>query len=184
MAAIRTDHHAITFEIDSLNDQQRDPSFWKFNNSLLDYAFFVERLRENFPKWIDKINFCDDSRTKWDWMKYKICRESISYGKLKAKERRNRIQTIENRLKIYEEKIAESPTQENLAKLESVKTEYEQEYDYIVRGSIIRSRAAWFEQGERTNKYFLNLENRNKKKSCIRKLIRANEKRLVFRTLL
>ena len=57
--------------------------------------------------------------------------------------------------KICEEKIAESPTQENLANLESVKTEYEQEYDYIVRGSIIRSRATWFEQGERNNKYFL-----------------------------
>ena len=33
---------------------------------------------------------------------------------------------------------------------------------------------SWFEQGERNSKYFLNLENRNKKKSCIRKLIRTN----------
>ena len=32
VAAIRTDHHAITLEIDSLDDQQRGPSFWKFNN--------------------------------------------------------------------------------------------------------------------------------------------------------
>ena len=40
VTAIRTDHHAITLEIDSLNDQQRGPSFWKFNNSLLDDAFF------------------------------------------------------------------------------------------------------------------------------------------------
>jgi len=90
------------------------------------------------------------------------------------KERRNRIQTIENRLKICEEKIAELPTQENLAKQESAKTEYEKEYDYIVRGSIICSRATWFEQVERNNKYFPNLEIRNKKKSCMRKLIRAN----------
>ena len=81
---------------------------------------------------------------------------------------------IENRLKLCEEKIAESPTQENLANLESAKTEYEKEHDYIVRGSIIRSRARWFAQGERNKKYFLNLENRNKKKSCIRKLIRTN----------
>ena len=114
----------------------------------MDDALFVERLRVNFPKWLDKINFCDDLRIKWDWMKYKIREESISYSKLKAKERRNRIQTIENRLKVCEEKIAESPTQENLANLESAKTEYEKEYDYIVRGSIIRSPATWFEQGE------------------------------------
>ena len=137
-------------------------------------SYFVQNLCPWTPCACESNNFCDDSRIKWDWMKYKIRGESISYSKLKAKERRNRIQTIENRLKICEEKIAESPTQENLANLESVKTEYEQEYDYIVRGSIIRSRATWFEQGERNNKYFLNLENRNKKKSCIRKLIRAN----------
>ena len=174
VTAIRTDHPAIILETDSLDDQRRGPSFWKSNNSLMDDALFVERLRVNFPKWLDEINFCDDLRMKWDWMKYKIREESISYSKLKAKERRNRIQTIENRLKVCEEKIAESPTQENLANLESAKTEYEKEYDYIVRDSIIRSRATWFEQGETNSKYFLNLENRNKKKSCIRKLIQTN----------
>ena len=73
-----------------------------------------------------------------------------------------------------EEKITESLTQENLANLESAEAKYEREYDYIVRGSIIRSRATWFEQGERNSKYFLNLENSNKKKSCIRKLLRSN----------
>ena len=83
-------------------------------------------------------------------MKHKIREESTTYSKLKTKERRNRIQIIENRLKICEEKIAELPTLENLSNLESAKTEYEKEYDYIVRGSIIRSRATWFEQGERT----------------------------------
>ena len=74
-------------------------------------------------------------------MEYKIREESISFSKLKAKERRKKIQTIENRLKICEQKIAESPTHENLANLESATAEYEKEYDYIVKGSIIRSRA-------------------------------------------
>ena len=57
VTAIRTDHHAIILEIDSLDDQRRGPSFWKFNNSLLDDALFIERLRVNFPKWLDEINF-------------------------------------------------------------------------------------------------------------------------------
>ena len=124
--------------------------------------------------WLNEINFCVDLRIKWDWMKYKIREESISFSKLKAQERRRKIQAIENRLKICEERIAQSPTQENLANLESAKAEYKKEYDYIVRGSIIRSRATWYEQGEMNSKYFLNLENSNKKKSCIRKLIRTN----------
>ena len=60
--------------------------------------------------------------------------------------------------------------------LEALKAEYEREYYYIVRGSIICSRATWFEQGERNTKYFLILENNNKKKSCIRKLLQENGK--------
>ena len=80
------------------------------------------------------------------------------------------MKTLEDTLKVYEEKIAEAPTQEIFFNLETVKKKYEREFDYIVRGSIFRSRATWYEQGERNSKYFLNLENNNKKKSCIRKL--------------
>ena len=112
----------------------------------------------------------------WDWMKYKIRQDSILYSKYKAKERRKKLQTIENKLKICENVLAESPTQENVAKLEALKAEYEREYDYIARGSIIRSRATWFEKGERNTKYFLNLENNNKRKSCVRKLVQENGK--------
>ena len=48
VTAIRTDHHAITLEIDSLNDQQRGPSFWKFNSSVLDDAFFIGVYAKTF----------------------------------------------------------------------------------------------------------------------------------------
>ena len=91
VSAIKTDHLAITLEIDSLDDQPRGPSFWKFNNSLLDDPVFVQNLRDKFPTWLEEIDFCDDIRVKWDWMKYKTRQESISYSKLKAKERREKL---------------------------------------------------------------------------------------------
>ena len=52
--------------------------------------------------------------------------------------------TIENKLKICENDSAESPTQENVAKLEALKAEYKREYDYILRGSFIRLRKLEF----------------------------------------
>ena len=64
VTSIKTDHLAITLEIDSLDDQQRGPSFWKFNNSLLEDLIFVQSLRENFSNWLQEINFCDDTRVK------------------------------------------------------------------------------------------------------------------------
>ena len=38
--------------------------------------------------------------------------------------------------------------------LEMIKSEYNSLYDYIIEGNVIRSRANWYEHGEKNNKYF------------------------------
>ena len=45
---------------------------------------------------------------------------------------------------------------------------------YITQGAIVRSRANWYEKGEKNNKYFLNLEKSNKKKSCVQKIVTSD----------
>ena len=44
-------------------------------------------------------------------------------------------------------------------------------YDYITAGLSIHSKSNWYEQGEKSSKYFLNLEKCNQVKCHIRKLI-------------
>ena len=44
-------------------------------------------------------------------------------------------------------------------------------FDYTIQGTIIRSRATWYEKGEKNTKYFLNMEKSNKKRSCVRKIL-------------
>ena len=63
----------------------------------------------------------------------------------------------------------------NLNDLDILQTEYDHNYEFITQGQIIRSRANWYEHGEKSNKYLLNLENSGKKKSCIRKLKLGND---------
>ena len=46
----------------------------------------------------------------------------------------------------------------------------EQLYDKMVESIIIRSRARWYEHGEKNSKYFFNLEKRNHIRKDIRKL--------------
>ena len=84
--------------------------------------------------------------------------------------------SLEERLKECQVKCDEDPTPENLNDLKIIQTEYDRYYDYITQGIIIRSRVNWYEQGEKSNKYFLNLENAKKKKSSIRKLSLDNAK--------
>ncbi|KAL9962019.1 hypothetical protein ACROYT_G031074 [Oculina patagonica] len=42
------------------------------------------------------------------------------------------------------------------------------------KGAIIRSRATWYEKGEKSNKYFLGLESHRGTKSCIRRLFSSD----------
>ena len=100
-------------------DQPRGPSFWKFNNSLLDNPVFVQRMRDNFPLWLEEISFCEDLRIKWDYIKYKIRQDSIKYSKVKASARKSKIDEIEGKLRACEEKVAEAPSPENLENLEA-----------------------------------------------------------------
>ena len=51
-----------------------------------------------------------------------------------------------------------------------LKMEYDSIYEQIAEGAIIRSKATWYEKGEKSNKYFLNLETHKKAKSSVRKV--------------
>ena len=42
-----------------------------------------------------------------------------------------------------------TPDRENIEDLEKYKIEYDSMYDYITQGNIIRSKAAWYEKGEK-----------------------------------
>ena len=87
-------------DIDSVKNINHGPSFWKFNNNLLDDEQYIKLIEQFVPAWLEEINYSDDARVQWDWLKYNIRKETISYSKAKAKERRERITCIANKLKI------------------------------------------------------------------------------------
>jgi len=134
----------------------------------------IKLIEQFVPAWLEEINYSDDARVQWDWLKYNIRKETITYSKAKAKEQRERITCIENKLKIAEEKLADSPNVVTQNEIDALKSAYEKEHDHIMKGAILRSHATWYEKGEKNNKYFLNLQNNKKTKSTIRKLERKN----------
>ncbi|RUA07179.1 MAG: hypothetical protein DSY43_00385 [Gammaproteobacteria bacterium] len=167
---VKTDHSAVTIEINSISSSKRGSSFWKMNNSHLQNDDYANMIKSSFSNWLDDVKDTKDPRIKWDWIKYKIRQETIVYSKNKAKERRKKLKLIEGRLKEAESRHDTIGNNESLEELEQVKGEYEAEYDYITQGTIIRSRVNWHEKGEKNNKFFLNLESNRKKKTVIRKL--------------
>ena len=174
--AIKSDHSAITLSINGIEEQHHGPSFWKFNASLIDDGNFVSLIRDKYCTWIEEGKKFDDPRVLWDYIKYKIRQETIAYSKCKARERRATLLSLEKQIQECQLACDKDPSSKNLNELEILQTDYDRQYEFIAQGAIIRSRANWYEYGEKSNKYFLNLENCRKKKSCIRKLTTENDK--------
>ena len=106
----------------------------------------------------------------WDLIKYNIRQVTVKYSKKKAREKREKIYEIEASLKISEENCSANPTDANCERVEILQMEYDSLYEEITKGAIIRSKATWYEKGEKSNKYFLNLENHRKTKSSVHKV--------------
>ena len=168
--SINSDHSAIFLHFNSLDKQKHGPSFWKFNASLTDDNDFVSLINESVLVWLNEFNEVTDKRLLWDLIKYRIRQVSIKYSKEKARKKRKQISDIEISLRYCEERCNESPTLENQEELEMLKMEYDSIYEQIAKGAIIRSKATWYEKGEKSNKYFLNLETHKKAKSSVRKV--------------
>ena len=66
--------------------------------------------------------------------------------------------------------LATNRSKENITKLYRLRSELNKIIEYRTKGAIIRSRRRWHEQGEKSTKYFLNLEKQKSAKTYISKL--------------
>ena len=123
-------------------------------------------LGTNLKYWLEEVI---DKRVPWDLLKYKIRQFTIDYSKIKARITRAKLNEIEDiKLPRCSENCDADPSTQNVEELGCLEAEYDRLYEYITQGAIIRSRATWYEKRENSSKYFLNLEQSNNKKSCVR----------------
>ena len=97
-------------------------------------------------------------------MKYKMREFSMTCFRQKAYQRKKRRLFLENRINTLEIKLATRSDDEIVEQYNVAKNELESIYDYI-----LRSKASWYEHGEKSTQNFLNLEKRNKAKSHLRR---------------
>jgi len=130
---------------------------------------FVTLINESVPKWLDEFSSVIDKRLLWDLIKYRVRQVTMKYIKEKARQQRKKISDIEALLRTCEERCNESPSAGNQEELEMLRMEHDSIYEQIPKGAIIRSKATWYEKGEKSNNYFLNLETHKKAESSVRK---------------
>ena len=68
-ASIKTDHSAITLSINSLDETERGPNFWKFNSNLVNDSDYCELLTTEYVNWSEEFKEVQDKRVLLDLIK-------------------------------------------------------------------------------------------------------------------
>ena len=96
------------------------------------------------------------------------------YSVDKAKERKAKRNKHELRVKELEVLISSNAEETIIQEYHDCKHQLEETYNYITQGIILCSKVDWYEHGEKSSKYFLNLETKNKAKCYIRKILNSD----------
>ena len=167
------DHRAVKLKFKCSNNR-RGPGLWKFNNSLLDDEEYVNLIRGSYSSISGEYAGQEDKRLKWELVKLELRGLTIPYAKNKAKNLRKKEKDLQTRLSNLDQLISNSVDSAQVNYLEVVYFQLKQElcliYENKGKGSIVRSKTKWTEQGEKPTKYFFNLERRNYNHKTIREL--------------
>ena len=170
--AVRTDHDAISLELGKLENELKGPGNWKMNCSLLDDEEYEEDIARMIPLWTaEGQKEFTDNRMIWDWIKYNIRAHAFQYSKRKAKERGKKELDLQKELSKAKSKLENSPNEHNTTYYNVVQGKLESFYEEKTKGVIMQARARRYEHGEKSTKYFLNLEKRNHVKKTHKKTV-------------
>ena len=170
-----SDHSLVWMKL-SCASGTKGPGFWKLNTSLLNDEKYIEIINEKIEE-ILKTPF-ESAQKKWDYIKFKVKSLSIKYASNKKKSEVNKMAVLEKKLKTIQQRISDreflTPTttiEQEIESMEMIKKEIDALLEIKTRGAMIRSRADWYQFGEKSSKYFYKLEQTNFNKKNRYKLI-------------
>ena len=177
LPAYKTDHSLCTIDI-NCHSNPRGPGFWKLNSALLSEVDYVNAIKSTIAETVREYESNEevDEVLLWEMIKLKIRDASMKYSKVKMKGMKNEEANIESALAALEWQLEPGVTNKDALEeqISGKKNKLENIIQYKTKGAIIRSKARWYNEGEKNTKYFLNLENRNCKRKTITQIKTSN----------
>ena len=172
--SIQSNHSTLKLKICGAKCSSKGPSYWKLNNSLLQDKVFTELMKSDIPKFYQESEELRNPVMRWEYLKYKGRDFSKQYSVDKARERKAKRNKLELRVKELDALISSNADKTLIQEYHKCKYQLEEIYNYITQGIILRSKVDCYEHGEKSSKFLLNLEKRNKAKSHIRKILNSD----------
>jgi exonuclease III len=144
---------------------------WKMNEKTIKSELFQKCFRSWWQEWKkEKVKY-DNLNIWWDIAKKKIKNMAVTVSISLRKDLKGKLDKLERELDDIAKRV-DFDSSEVIA----IRNELLKLYDEKSEGAIIRSRAKWFEEGEKPTRYFHNLEKRNAKDKVWDKIISKEQK--------
>ena len=104
-----------------------------------------------------------DDQVRWEYLKFKIRDQTIAFSKVLSANKRKEIFSLERKLLSLEKEFEFQESETDII----TKKELDNIYVQKAEGIRIRSRCKWYEAGEKSTIFFLNLEKRHAQESFI-----------------
>ena len=165
----RSDHESVQIKLNTSLTETRGPGLWRFNAKLLESVVFVQEINEVIDDTLAEFSNCD-AVTNWELLKLRMTEKCINYAKKKTVERRKEIAQLTSDVSLSTIKVAQQPTNESIEELNEKKMKLEQFMKEKTNETIFRAKCTWYEEGERSSKYFFNLERSRAKQKTVHAL--------------
>ena len=123
--------------------------------SLIHDEPYMLKIKKHIENIINLFDSDFNQQMKWEFLKCEIRKFTISFSKNKTKSVREKKLNLEKKLKLLKRKLNCNEAKDEYS---VCKENLNVIYDEIANGIKIRSRCNWYEFGEKSNKFFLNLE--------------------------
>ena len=165
--SIYTDHRAFYMALEII-ELQRGVGYWKLNNTLLQKQEYVSMINREIRKVLE-ISADQPRRAVWEKTKKMVKKKSLEFSKNQTSEEKLVIAQLSEKIDEYESRLPLTEYEDSL--LEKSKAELEEKTLERIKGVMFRSKAKWYEEGERNSKYFFALEKaRYNAKTCYKLL--------------
>ena len=151
-----SDHSAIQIKI-CIDEIERGNGIWKMNTSILTNPVFKTNFEMVWKELKEQQQLYYDIKTWWDIAKRRIKDLALNISRKVNLDQAGREREIENRLELIKDLHSNSDEATNL------RNELNDIFEKRGVGAKIKSRARWWEEGERSSKYFHSLEKKNGK---------------------
>lgn len=174
-ASFNSDHSIIALGL-VLDEVERGRGFWKFNSNLLGDTKHNELIAQA----IENASFRfqgENPALRWEMIKMQIVDASRSYSRIKASEKNQHLKELVTQIEWLTTQLEIDPDgeQEHIeAMLNTCKQDYNELMDQKVRGMLFRSKCRWYQEGERSSKYFFNLKKFKYNKKRMKQIFDCN----------